>query len=738
MKQIKNYWDKTVLVLIIAITGFLSFYAIGQEGYSNQYYAAAVKSMLSSWHNFFFASFDPGGYVTVDKPAFGLWLQSISAFIFGFHGWSIILPEALSAVVSVTLIFHIVKRSSGKAAGIASAFILGLTPILIAVSRTNNLDSSLVMVLLFATWALIVAAERGSFKLLILSMVLVGIGFNIKMLEAFMILPAFYLAYFFTSPLKLGKRILQLTGATAVLLTFSLSWAVMVDLTPADSRPYIGSSKTNSVLELALGYNGIQRVTGNQSMGGQHNGGTSSASIANGNPQSNNGQQNNSSNSSQNNPQEDSSQFSAPPNGQGLSNTDSRGSNNNNMPALPNGGIGQPRDGNMPEGFNGRPGGQGGPGSNSGFGGQGNGGGPGGAQENGQKGILRIFNKNLAGQISWFLPMALFGVIILSFKAFKEDISNNKAVTRYLILFTAWIVPMIGFFSVAGFYHRYYLSMLAPGIAALAGIGIVEMWKTYMQRGWKWLLLPAALLVTAAIQVLILSRYSGWNKILIPVVIGVCVVASASLIVIRLLKKDNIGKTIRIAIIAAFASLLIAPAVWAYTPIIYGSQTGMPIAGPELKQGDGMRQNNVGGNILVKSNNKNESSSQLVKFLMSKYKGEKYLVAVADAGTAESIILETGKGVMAIGGFSGSDNILTVEKLEQMVKNGEIRYFEIGGRGMGQNSEIINWVTKHGKAVTFDNSSSSSITTDSADNGFGQFDDKTGSGTLYDLAPEKG
>jgi len=666
MKYLKNNWDKAVLLLIMAITGFLSFYAIGKEGFSNQYYAAAVKSMMSSWHNFFFASFDPGGYVTVDKPALGLWLQTISAFIFGFHGWSIILPQALSAVISVVLIFHIVKRSFGKAAGIASAFILGLTPILIAVSRTNNLDSSLVMVLLLATWALIVAAERGSFKLLMLSFVLVGIGFNIKMLEAFMVLPAFYLVYFLTASSKMGKRIIHLTGATAILLVVSLSWAVAVDLTPADSRPYVGSSKTNSVMELAFGYNGIQRLTGRESTGGK----------------------------------------------------DSMG--------------------NMPEGFNGRhdgqgfargPGGQGG----TGFGG----GGPGGTQENGQKGILRIFNKNLAGQVSWFLPMALFGILILLFKAFKKDESYNKSVTRYLILFAGWIVPMIVFFSIAGFYHRYYLSMLAPGIAALAGIGIVEMWKAYLQRGLKWILLPAALLATAIAQVLILSRYTSWNKILIPVVSAIGILVVLSLIIIRILKKDNLGRTIKSLIITAFASLLIAPAVWSYTPIIYGSQTVMPIAGPELKQGYGMGQSQGDGSNFMKMGNKNESSSRMIKFLLSKYNGERYLVAVADAGTAESIILETGKGVIAIGGFSGNDNILTVEKLEKMVKNGEIRYFQVGGRGMGENSEITNWVTEHGKAVNYDDSSENTMTSN-GDNKFRPFGDMMGSGTLYDLAPEKG
>jgi 4-amino-4-deoxy-L-arabinose transferase-like glycosyltransferase len=255
------------LLLIMALAGFLSFYAIGQEGYGNQYYAAAVKSMLTNRHSFFYASFDSAGYVTVDKPALGLWLQALSAAIFGFHGWSLILPEALSAVISVALTYHLVQRFAGKAAGLVSALILALTPILIAVSRTNNLDSSLIMVLLLAAWAMVVAAERGSFKLLLLSVALVGLGFNIKMLQAFMVLPGLYLVYLGTAPVRVGKRIGQLAAATTVLLVVSLSWAVVVDLTPAEQRPYIGSSKTNSVIELALGYNGLQRLTGRGSDG---------------------------------------------------------------------------------------------------------------------------------------------------------------------------------------------------------------------------------------------------------------------------------------------------------------------------------------------------------------------------------------------------------------------------------------------------------------------------------------
>ena len=724
--KIKTNWDKLALVLVMALTGFLTFYSIGKEGYSNEYYAAAVKSMLTSWHNFFFASFDAGGYVTVDKPALGLWLQAASAKLFGFHGWSIILPEALSSVVSVALIFHIVKRSFGKAAGIISALVLAITPILIAVSRTNNLDASLIMVLLFATWALIIASERGSLKLLMLSMILVGLGFNIKMLQAFMVLPAFYLVYFFTAPNRITKRVVHLIAATLVLVTVSFSWAVAVDLTSADNRPYVGGSETNSVIELALGYNGIQRLTGNQSMGG--------SKPMDGLP--------NSKGSSDSNTQNNGSMPPTPP--------DLQSTDDNNMPNPPDnqnmdgqdqvrgnasidGSRPIPPDGNMPNNAMKGQFGHGRPGDDGGFGG-GDGGGPGGTQENGQKGIFRIFNKNQAGQISWFLPMALFGLAALCIRLFNKEDNERKTVLRYTILFAGLLIPMIAFFSIAGFYHRYYLSMLAPSIAALSGIGINKLWRFYMGRGWKWVLLPASILTTAAVQILILSRYSDWNRYIIPVVGGVCMFVTAILVIIRLRRKDDLQKTIKASIIAALAALLLAPAIWSYTPIIYGSQVVMPVAGPELKKDFGMGQmkNQSGGDgsdIQFKMNDKmGETSSEMVKFLLDNYNNEKYLVAVSSANSAASIILETGKPVMAVGGFSGTDNILTVERLEQMVKNGEIRFFQLDGNGMGRQSEITEWVKAHGKAVTLSSSATSQ------NDGMGKFLGGMQGGTLYDLS----
>src|ERR671933_1773114 len=121
-------WQWFALVAIIILSAFLNLFRITSLGYRNTYYAAAVKDMLTSWHNFFFVSFD-AGFVTVDKPPLGLWIQAASAELFGFHGWSLLLPQALAGGLSVALLYHLVSRTFGPVAGLVAALVLAVTPI---------------------------------------------------------------------------------------------------------------------------------------------------------------------------------------------------------------------------------------------------------------------------------------------------------------------------------------------------------------------------------------------------------------------------------------------------------------------------------------------------------------------------------------------------------------------------------------------------------------------------------
>lgn len=256
------------LAVIVALAGALRYANLDALGSGNQYYTAAVNAMLQSPTNFFFAAAEPGGGVSVDKPPFGLWIQTISAAIFGVNGFAVALPSILAGMASVALLYWLVSRRFGALAGLIAAFVLATTPVAVAVDGTNNLDSLLIFALLLATWAWLRAIESGRLAPLLLGAALVGIGFNIKMLQAFLVVPALYAAYFLGARVSWAKKLVYLGGAGVVLLVVSFAWAVIVDLTPADQRPYVGGSQTNSVIELALGYNGLQRLTGGMGVPG--------------------------------------------------------------------------------------------------------------------------------------------------------------------------------------------------------------------------------------------------------------------------------------------------------------------------------------------------------------------------------------------------------------------------------------------------------------------------------------
>ncbi|MCC5428285.1 glycosyltransferase family 39 protein, partial [Clostridium botulinum] len=260
MKKIKFTKENIALSLILILSLILNLANLNIEGYANQYYAAGVKSMTLSLKNFFFISFDPGSFVSIDKPPLGFWIQAIFAKIFGFSGWSIILPQAIAGVVSVGLIYVIVKRSFGTVAGLISAICLAVTPVFVAVSRNNTCDNLLVLTLLLACLVLSKATEKGKLKYLLISLAIIGIGFNIKMLQAYMIIPAIYITYLLSNAVSFKKRIVHLMVGTIILILVSLSWAFIVDLIPEGNRPYVGSSTNNSVMELIIGHNGLERL----------------------------------------------------------------------------------------------------------------------------------------------------------------------------------------------------------------------------------------------------------------------------------------------------------------------------------------------------------------------------------------------------------------------------------------------------------------------------------------------
>jgi 4-amino-4-deoxy-L-arabinose transferase-like glycosyltransferase len=247
---------------ILALSAFLNLYKLAQNGYANTYYAAAVRSMLLSWHNFFFASFDPGGLVSVDKPPLALWVETASAKLFGFSSASILIPEALAGIGSVGLLYLLVQRYFGRVAGLVAALALAISPVSVAINRDNNPDALFVLLLVAAAYVGARAIESGRLRTLLAAAALTGLAFEAKMLAAAIIVPGIALGYLAFTRVPWRRRIIHSALATSVLVVVSGAWIAAVQLTPAVDRPYVGSTSDNSALSLALGYNGLGRVTG--------------------------------------------------------------------------------------------------------------------------------------------------------------------------------------------------------------------------------------------------------------------------------------------------------------------------------------------------------------------------------------------------------------------------------------------------------------------------------------------
>jgi len=630
MKASKRTCRRIALLGVILLAVFFDFYRLAQEGYGNLYYAATVKSMLSSWHNFFFVSFDPGGFVTVDKPPLGFWIQAISAALFGFKGWSLLLPQALAGVLSVLVLYHLVKRVFGPTAGLLAALILAVTPISVAANRNNTIDSLLVLALLLAAWAVIRAAEKGRLRWLLLSALLVGLGFNIKMMQAYMVLPAFYLLYLIAPPIAWWKRLAHLALATVLLLGVSLSWAVIVDLTPPEERPFIGSSQDNTVMELIIGHNAMARLLPGGLRGSK--GGAPQAPPPGWQPGQPRGQR----------------PLPQPPGGLP-----------GQRPPMPPGGQANQPGQPQPQA----------PGQSGG-----------GAftRETGERGPLRLLNRQLAGQTSWLLPLAGLGLLAAAWQTRLRLPPDRRH--QALLLWSAWLLPQMVFFSIASLFHRYYLGMMAPAIAALVGAGVIAMWQDYRRRGWRGWLLPAALAIGAAVEIVILSKFPDWSRWLTPLVGGLCLVTMAVLIAARVAGKADRSKWPAVAAVIGVAALLVAPAVWAAIPLWHGGDANLPYAGPELLK-DTQRRRSV------------PDVSQLVDYLLANRGDAPFIAATLNANTAAPLILETGEPVMALGGFSGGDQILSVEDLEEWVSAGAVRFFLMPNQGGQQN--LTRWVATH-------------------------------------------
>jgi len=228
------------------------------------FYGAAARSMSESWRDFIFGAFDPAGTVTVDKLPGALWAQALSLRIFGFHIWALVLPQVAEGVLTILVLYRAVRRLAGPAAGLTAAAVLAVTPITVLLGRGNVSDSLLILLLVLAADATSAALLTGSLRQLLLAGVWVGLAFQAKMIQAWLVLPALAAAYLLAAPAaRLRTRCAHVALAGLVTAVVSLAWMTAVSLVPSQDRPYVDGSRDDSVYTQVFDYNGLGRLTGN-------------------------------------------------------------------------------------------------------------------------------------------------------------------------------------------------------------------------------------------------------------------------------------------------------------------------------------------------------------------------------------------------------------------------------------------------------------------------------------------
>ena len=702
--QTWNWVDLLYLFPVLFFAGWLRIWGLAQNSYGNGYYAAAVRSMLVNPTNFFFGAYDPVGVVTVDKPPVALWVQAISAKIFGFSGLSLLIPQGLMGVVTVGILFFLLRPWFGRLPSLMAAFLLAITPIGIAVDRDNLPDSLLTLLLVLAAWAIQKSCTFGQTRWLFWSMVLVGIGFNVKMLAAFVVLPTFYMVYFFGSPLSWKRRVLDLVAATFLLFSVSLSWALVVEIYPKDKRPYIGGSSKNSAMELALGYNGIGRVfggSGNPGMGGRPPGQSGNNPVGMG-P------------AGAGAPGDNSADGRRPggPSQSGIPEVGPEGPDGNNgPPRFPGGPGGFPGGpGGFPGGPGGFPGGPGmggfpggpgmgfgppgGPGMGGFPGGPGMGGFPGGPGMGfgppggpggmpgfgGTPGVFRFAATFLGMQITWLFPLAFLGTIaflvIHSGSAFWKG--NWSTQSAMVFLWAGWLATHWVVFSFArGIFHDYYTIIMGPAVAALVGIGLPSLVYTMREPNWRQSLLPMGICLGAMWQAYLIGSEGFFKYNLVPAILAIAGIASFMILWSAILGHwfvripwKNLGAALGVSV------LLVGPGVWSVGTTLSPGLSVLPRADVSGLIGNPENLPRFPGPMM---NLDLEGTDKMVRFLKANQSSETILLAGQSSMEMSGLIILSGEPIISIGGFNGGDAIFSKDQFVSLVEEGKLRFFQIGG-----------------------------------------------------------
>ena len=660
---------------MLALSAVLNINHLSRNGYANTFYSAGVHSMLHSLHNFFFVSFDAGGMVTIDKPPFGLWVQGLSAALFGFHPLSLLLPEAIAGVLAVAALYWVVTPSFGPAAGVMSALALAVFPSFVAVSRDNNLDAILILLMVLACGVGLRAIGSGRLLTLLGCAALVGLAFNTKTLAAYLVVPGLGLGYLVCAPGSLARRAGQLLAAGVVLLLVSASWSLIVELTPASSRPFVGGSVDNTEYDLTFGYNGFGRVEGQVGGPGRIPVVFKHGSLAHIEREALRARATHGRVSGLVPP------VAAP--------RDGGASAHPTVPATHAGTAHRTaakkvvlskylRNGRLryPVAF----------------------GGP--------TGPLRLFEEGLGGQAGWMLPFALVGLLALALWSIgagpqtgEEDVqagenqpaaeepsqpperdfehSGGRRDPRLagLIVLGGWFLVEAAVLSLSkGIVHPYYLSALGPGTAAMVGAGAVAFVAPGARRRLRLALMPIAVAGAVAAQLTLLGydHYLHWFR---PALIVGAAVGVVAILALRRFTRQAMALTLGL--------LLLAPAAYAATTWQFAVEGTFPAAGPHAAGAVGPLGLKPHDLLVTRA---------LLNYVDARHPGTRWNVLTEASNTSAPMIL-LGHDAGAMGGYSGNDPAVNGPGLAQLVARRQARYVVLGGayseRGGNAGSNVV-------------------------------------------------
>ena len=648
-----------VLTLILLVALGLRLWGLEQNGWGAEYYTAAVRSMLHGGHNFYYAAFDPGGFISVDKPPVALWVQALSAAVFGFSPLSLLAPQAVIGILSIWLTFVMVRRATALPPALMAATLMTFSPLLVAVNRANNMDSCLLLTLLVASVLFLRAAEVGSRKLLGLAAAALGLAFNVKMLAALVVLPAFIVVYGLMAPIAWRRRCVDLSMAAVILVVVSLAWAVSVELTAPADRPYVGGTRGNSIFELIVGHNAANRFF------------SPTKKLATAPAKQEAGE-----------PAGDSDGVASGP-------AESSARSRSAVPARS--GVREMIITVLKREFVSTP-----------------------------PGPLRLAQGLMAAQFAWFLPLALAG-LVLGFRRKHAAVNipegDDANFRRALWFFALWAATCWTLYSsLGGIIHYYYLVPILPPLSALTGIGATLLWRQANQSGRGLLFLVAVLLVSAVWQgyvhadalagtpIAVFPSSVGWPNVpLLAMIVG-CATGLVGLLAIGWRKAgDRVHHGLGWVTAVGLSSLFILPIAWSLSTVL------IPGAGL-LPSADLYRlvaaQDKYFANATLRQW-KPADTKALAQFLSANRGEARYLLATTTTMIAAPLIIETDSAVLVRGGFHGLDQALNPEQLASLVIRGDLRYALVGdvstiAKRMGGDAAdkpLADWIRQHGKRV---------------------------------------